>query len=174
MCKSAQHTSVWRARIRTWRHYCDRRASSEEPSTRVSAQLLWWVSARRRSRWRSLNLRRPFLRAVSFDYLWRHNDNYLHYVTPSGGGGLDALFKSVDYNIEEVSSKMDFRVVYICSLLLSTVCWNYPVVTAQTSAPELRVFQGTLVHSRVSTEREVLQDHLIGVDENSGEVSERN
>ena len=91
-----------------------------------------------------------------------------------GEGGLDALFKSVDYNIEEVSSKMDFRVVYICSLLLFTACWNYPVVTAQTSAPELRVFQGTLVHSRVSTEREVLQDHLIGVDENSGDVSERN
>ena len=37
---------------------------------RVSAQLLYdLVNARRRSRWRSQNLRRPFLRAGRFDYL---------------------------------------------------------------------------------------------------------
>ena len=37
---------------------------------------------------------------------------------------------------------------------------------------QLRVYRGTLVHSRVLEEIEVLQDHLLGFDENNlGEVS---
>ena len=40
------------------------------------------------------------------------------------------------------------------------------------TATQLKVFRGTLVHSRVRTEMEVLQDHVIGFDEdNSGRVS---
>ena len=41
-----------------------------------------------------------------------------------------------------------------------------------TTAAQLKVFRGTLVHSRVRTEMEVLQDYLIGFDEdNLGNVS---
>ena len=37
---------------------------------------------------------------------------------------------------------------------------------------QLRVYRGTLVHSRVLEQIEILQDHLLGFDENSlGEVS---
>ena len=37
---------------------------------------------------------------------------------------------------------------------------------------QLRVYRGTLVHSRVLEQIEVLQDHLLGFDENNlGEVS---
>ena len=37
---------------------------------------------------------------------------------------------------------------------------------------QLRVYRGTLVHSRVLQEIEILQDHLLGFDENNlGEVS---
>ena len=37
---------------------------------------------------------------------------------------------------------------------------------------QLRVYRGTLVHSRVLEEIEILQDHLLGFDENNlGEVS---
>ena len=36
---------------------------------------------------------------------------------------------------------------------------------------QLRVYRGTLVHSRVLEQIEVLQDHLLGFDENLGEVS---
>ena len=40
------------------------------------------------------------------------------------------------------------------------------------TAAQLKVFRGTLVHSRVRTEMEVLQDHVIGFDaNNSGRVS---
>ena len=40
---------------------------------------------------------------------------------------------------------------------------------------QLKVFRGTLVHSRVLTEMEVLEDYLIGIDENNyGRVSCRN
>ena len=47
------------------------------PPKWVSAQLLYvWVNARWRSRWCSQNLRRPFLQAGRFDYLF----NYLHYA----------------------------------------------------------------------------------------------
>ena len=39
---------------------------------------------------------------------------------------------------------------------------------------QLRVYRGTLVHSRVLEEIEVLQDYLLGFDENNlGEVSAR-
>ena len=36
---------------------------------------------------------------------------------------------------------------------------------------QLRVYRGTLVHSRVLERIEVLQDYLLGFDENLGEVS---
>ena len=36
---------------------------------------------------------------------------------------------------------------------------------------QLRVYRGTLVHSRVLEQIEVLQDYLLGFDENLGEVS---
>ena len=40
---------------------------------------------------------------------------------------------------------------------------------------QLKVFRGTLVHSRIRTEMEVLEDYLIGIDrDNYGTVSCRN
>ena len=46
------------------------------------------------------------------------------------------------------------------------------VTTAAAQTTQLKVFRGTLVHSRVRTEMEVLQDYLIGIDENNlGRVS---
>jgi len=55
-------------------------------------------------------------------------------------------------------------------LFLLTACLIVPNAVAQTT--QLKVFQGTLVHSRVRTEMEVLQDYLIGFDENDlGRVS---
>ena len=62
------------------------------------------------------------------------------------------------------------------SLLLRVFigCLVAAVATGQTSM-QLKVFRGTLVHSRVRTEMEVLEDYLIGVDENNyGRVSCRN
>jgi len=45
-----------------------------------------------------------------------------------------------------------------------------PNAVAQTT--QLKVFQGMLIHSRVRIEMEVLQDYLIGFDENDlGRVS---
>ena len=50
-------------------------------------------------------------------------------------------------------------------------CLVAAVVAAQT-AMQLKVFRGTLVHSRVRTEMEVLENYLIGIDENNyGTVS---
>ena len=47
-------------------------------------------------------------------------------------------------------------------------------VTAVQTPTQLKVFRGTLVHSRVRTEMEVLEDYLIGIDEsNYGTVSEK-
>ena len=46
------------------------------------------------------------------------------------------------------------------------------VTTAAAQTIRLKVFRGTLVHSRVRTEIEVLEDYLIGFDENNfGRVS---
>ena len=51
-----------------------------------------------------------------------------------------------------------------CFLLLLLISWF--AVTITTAQTRLNVFRGTLVHSRVRTEMEVLPDHLIGVDVN--------
>ena len=52
-------------------------------------------------------------------------------------------------------------------LFLLTTCLAVTTTTAQ-----LKVFRGTIVHSRVRTEMEVLEDYLIGFDENNqGRVS---
>jgi len=46
------------------------------------------------------------------------------------------------------------------------------VTTTAAQTTQLKVFRGVLVHSRVRTEMEVLQDYLIGIDENNlGRVS---
>ena len=46
------------------------------------------------------------------------------------------------------------------------------VVAAAQTPTQLKVFRGTVVHSRVPTEMEVLEDYLIGFDEsNYGTVS---
>jgi len=45
-------------------------------------------------------------------------------------------------------------------------------VAAVRTPMQLKVFRGTLVHSKVRTEMEVLEDYLIGIDENNlGTVS---
>ena len=64
--------------------------------------------------------------------------------------------------------------LYGARLLLLRVligCLVAAVAAAQTPV-QLKVFQGTLVHSKVRTEIEVLEDYLIGIDENNyGTVS---
>ena len=60
------------------------------------------------------------------------------------------------------------------SLLLRVLVGCLVVLTvAATHTPmQLKVFRGTLVHSRVRTEMEVLEDYLIGIDRNNyGTVS---
>jgi len=49
-------------------------------------------------------------------------------------------------------------------LLLLLASWL--AVSVTTGQIRLNVFRGTLVHSRVRTEMEVLPDHLIGIDVN--------
>ena len=51
-------------------------------------------------------------------------------------------------------------------ILCLSVCLGLTVGQVQ-----LRVYRGTLVHSRVLEQIEVLQDYLLGFDENLGEVS---
>ena len=52
-------------------------------------------------------------------------------------------------------------------IVFVTLCLGLTVGQVQ-----LRVYRGTLVHSRVLERIEILQDHLIGFDENNlGEVS---
>ena len=56
-------------------------------------------------------------------------------------------------------------------LLILIGCLVAAVAASQTPT-QLKVFRGTLVHSRVRTEMEVLEDYLIGIDEsNYGTVS---
>ena len=60
------------------------------------------------------------------------------------------------------------------SLLLRILigCLVAAIAAAQTPM-QLKVFRGTLVHSRVRTEMEVLEDYLIGINEsNYGTVSQ--
>jgi len=53
---------------------------------------------------------------------------------------------------------------------LLAACLVVTTVAAQTA--QLKVFRGTLVHSRVRTDMEVLEDYLIGFNEsNLGSVS---
>ena len=67
--------------------------------------------------------------------------------------------------------------IYIARPLLLRVligCLVAAIVAAQTPT-QLKVFRGTLVHSRVRTEMEMLEDYLIGINEgNYGTVSCRN
>ena len=49
-------------------------------------------------------------------------------------------------------------------LLLLLASWF--AVSVTTAQMRLNVFRGTLVHSRVRTEMEVLPDHVIGIDVN--------
>ena len=51
-------------------------------------------------------------------------------------------------------------------ILCLSVCLGLTVGQVQ-----LRVYRGTLVHSRILEQIEVLQDYLLGFDENLGEVS---
>ena len=53
-------------------------------------------------------------------------------------------------------------------LLLRVLIGCLVAATAAAQTPmQLKVFQGTLVHSRVCTEMEVLEDYLIGIDESN-------
>ena len=64
---------------------------------------------------------------------------------------------------------MDTRIV---RSLVSLLAACLVVATAAAQTTQLKVFRGTLVHSRVRTEMEVLQDYLIGFNEsNLGSVS---
>ena len=57
----------------------------------------------------------------------------------------------------------------VCSLPFRILIYCLVVTVA---AAQVKVFRGTLVHSRVRTEMEVLEDYLIGIDEsNYGTVS---
>ena len=69
--------------------------------------------------------------------------------------------------------KLSMELINVCSLPLRVLicCLVASIVAAQTPM-QLKVFRGTLVHSRVRTEMEVLEDYLIGIDENNyGTVS---
>ena len=67
-----------------------------------------------------------------------------------------------------ISVNMQSRSVHSFFFLL-TAC-----LAATTTAAQLTVFRGTFVHSRERTEMEVLEDYLIGFDENNqGNVSTR-
>ena len=61
-----------------------------------------------------------------------------------------------------ISGRMKVIAVSICVAL----CLRLTMGQVQ-----LRVYRGTLVHSRELEQIEVLQDHLLGFDENLGEVS---
>ena len=53
------------------------------------------------------------------------------------------------------------------SICVALICLGLTVGHVQ-----LTVYRGTLVHSRVLKQIEILQDHLLGIDENNlGEVS---
>ena len=55
------------------------------------------------------------------------------------------------------------------------ICCLVAAVAAAQTPMQLKVFRGTLVHSRVRTEMEFLEDYLIGIDENNyGTVSRGN
>ena len=60
------------------------------------------------------------------------------------------------------------------SLLLRILIGCLVAASAAAQTPmQLKVFRGTLVHSRVRTEMEVLEDYLIGINEsNYGTVSQ--
>ena len=59
------------------------------------------------------------------------------------------------------------------SLRVLIGCLVAAVAAVQTPM-QLKVFRGTLVHSRVRTEMQVLEDYLIGIDKNNyGTVSEK-
>ena len=83
-------------------------------------------------------------------------------------------FKRQDRHVHfEIVShrKADMRPRSVRSLLLLlTACLTVVATAAQTT--QLKVFRGTLVHSRLRTEMEVLEDYLIGFNEsNLGRVS---
>ena len=66
---------------------------------------------------------------------------------------------------------MEFHSARLLHLRVLIGCLVAVVAAAQTPT-QLKVFRGTVVHSRVPTEMEVLEDYLIGFDEsNYGTVS---
>ena len=72
---------------------------------------------------------------------------------------MDSFFVWIEY-----LAKMKLSAL---SIFFVALCLGLTVAQVQ-----LRVYRGTLVHSRVLEQIEVLQDHLLGFDENNlGEVS---
>ena len=72
--------------------------------------------------------------------------------------------------------KLSMELCNVCSLpFWVLICCLVVTVAAAQTPTQLKVFRGTLVHSRVRTEMEVLQDYLIGINEsNYGTVSRGN
>ena len=66
-----------------------------------------------------------------------------------------------------VGNYRNMRSRNVCSFLILLSACLILITTAQRASARLKVFRGTLVHSRVRTEMEVLEDYLIGFDENN-------
>ena len=82
-----------------------------------------------------------------------------------GGEGLDRTPQNT------FQTKMQLKCARSLPFQVLIGCLVAAVVAAQT-AMQLKVFRGTLVHSRVRTEMEVLENYLIGINEsNYGTVS---
>ena len=76
-----------------------------------------------------------------------------------------------EYLLEEFLGLMEFHSARLLHLRVLIGCLVAVVAAAQTPT-QLKVFRGTVVHSRVPAEMEVLEDYLIGFDEsNYGTVS---
>ena len=66
---------------------------------------------------------------------------------------------------------MQLKFAHSLPLWVLIGCLVVAIAAAQTSM-QLKVFRGTLVHSRVRTEMAVLEDYLLGINEsNYGAVS---
>ena len=73
--------------------------------------------------------------------------------------------------VPKLTVKMQLKFAHLLPLWVLIGCLVAAVAAAQTPM-QLKVFRGTLVHSRVRTEMEVLENHLLGINEsNYGAVS---
>ena len=81
------------------------------------------------------------------------------------------LRHGLPHAVPKLTVKMQLKCVRSLPLRVLIGCLVAASAAAQTPM-QLKVFRGTLVHSRVRTEMEVLEDHLLGINEsNYGTVS---